>query len=88
MAQNEFVAYDKLQSDGQYADLSDRSRLILTYALCGFASIGSLGTQIGVLSQIAPARGGDISRVAFSACVSGAISTFIGACFAGMLISE
>jgi CNT family concentrative nucleoside transporter len=35
--------------------------------LCGFANIGSLGNQIGVLSQIAPGRASDVSRVAFSA---------------------
>ncbi|KAL8971488.1 MAG: hypothetical protein Q9183_001035 [Haloplaca sp. 2 TL-2023] len=46
---NEFVAYTNLQTDPAYADLSPRSRLIATYALCGFANIGSLGTQIGVV---------------------------------------
>lgn len=40
---NEFVAYTALQTDPQYSDLSPRSRLIATYALCGFANIGSLG---------------------------------------------
>ena len=86
--QNEFVAYTKLQTDPAYADLSPRSRLIATYALCGFANIGSLGTQIGVLSQIAPGRSGDVSRLAGSALIAGALSTFTSASIAGLLVTN
>ena len=82
------MAYTNLQSDPAYADLSPRSRLIATYALCGFANIGSLGTQIGVLSQIAPGRAGDVSRLAFSALLAGAISTFTSASIAGLLVTD
>ncbi|KAJ6016005.1 hypothetical protein N7540_010596 [Penicillium herquei] len=85
---NEFVAYNDLQTDATYASLSDRSRLIVTYALCGFANIGSLGNQIGVLSQISPGRSADVSRVAFSAMITGALSTFTSAAIAGMLITD
>lgn len=85
---NEFVAYTALQTDPAYASLSPRSRLIVTYALCGFANIGSLGTQIGVLSQIAPGRGGDVSRLALSALISGALSTFTSASIAGLLVTD
>ncbi|KAL2845639.1 Na+ dependent nucleoside transporter C-terminus-domain-containing protein [Aspergillus pseudoustus] len=85
---NEFVAYSALQTDPQYDGLSTRSRLIATYALCGFANIGSLGNQIGVLAQLAPSRSGDVSRVAVSAMLTGAISTFTSATIAGMLIQN
>ncbi|KAK5163022.1 hypothetical protein LTR04_002802 [Oleoguttula sp. CCFEE 6159] len=85
---NEFVAYTKLTSDPAYADLSPRSQLIATYSLCGFANIGSLGTQIGVLSQIAPGRSGDVSRLAVSALITGAISTFTSASIAGLLVTD
>ncbi|OQE43080.1 hypothetical protein PENCOP_c003G07124 [Penicillium coprophilum] len=85
---NEFVAYDALQHNAEYAVLSDRSRLIVTYALCGFANIGSLGNQIGVLSQLAPGRANDVSRVAVSAMITGAISTFTSATVAGLLITN
>ncbi|KAI4126744.1 MAG: hypothetical protein LQ338_003608 [Usnochroma carphineum] len=85
---NEFVAYTKLQTDPAYADLSPRSRLIATYALCGFANIGSLGTQIGVLSQIAPERGADVSRLAVSALIAGALSTLTSASIAGLLVTD
>lgn len=86
--QNEFVAYNALQTDPAYANLSSRSRIIVTYALCGFANIGSLGNQIGVLAQLAPGRTSDVSRVAISALISGAFSTFTSASIAGMLIID
>ncbi|RPA85463.1 H+/nucleoside cotransporter [Ascobolus immersus RN42] len=85
---NEFVAYNLLQNDPYYADLSPRSRLIATYALCGFANFGSLGTQIGVLGQISPGRSGDVSRLAFSALITGAISTFTSASVAGLILTD
>lgn len=86
--QNEFVAYDSLQHSAAYANLSPRSRVIATYALCGFANIGSLGNQIGVLAQLAPSRAGDISRVALSAMLTGAVSTLTSAAIAGLLIMD
>ncbi|PNS20890.1 Solute carrier family 28 member 3 [Sphaceloma murrayae] len=86
--QNEFVAYAALTSDPAYAGLSDRSRLIATYALCGFGNLGSLGTQIGVLSQISPGRSGDVSRVAISALVAGIFSTLSSASIAGLVVTD
>ncbi|KAG8627398.1 hypothetical protein KVT40_004881 [Elsinoe batatas] len=86
--QNEFVAYAALTSDPEYAGLSDRSRLIATYALCGFGNLGSLGTQIGVLSQISPSRGGDVARVAISALISGIFSTLSSASIAGLVVTD
>ena len=52
----------------------------------GFGNLGSLGTQIGVLSQIAPNRAGDVSKVALSALFSGVISTLSSAAVAGLLV--
>ncbi|KAI9316290.1 Na+ dependent nucleoside transporter C-terminus-domain-containing protein [Dichotomocladium elegans] len=81
---NEFVAYADMTST--YAgQLSERSVLVTTYALCGFANLGSIGNQIGVLSVLAPTRTGDFSRLAVSALICGAMSTWISASFAGML---
>ncbi|RMJ27062.1 nucleoside cotransporter [Aspergillus sp. HF37] len=85
---NEFVAYSRLMNSPDYEDLSPRSRLIATYALCGFANIGSLGNQIGVLSQIAPSRSGDVSRVAVSAMLTGAVSTLSSAAVAGLVVKN
>lgn len=86
--QNEFAAYDLLQSEAYQAALSPRSRLIATYSLCGFGNIGSLGTQIGVLSQIAPGRSGDVSRLAISALLTGVLSTLSSASIAGLIVSN
>lgn len=77
-----------LTTDAAYAALSPRSRLIATYALCGFGNIGSLGTQIGVLSQIAPGRSGDVSRLAISALITGVLATLSSATIAGLLIQD
>lgn len=85
---NEFVAYTRLQQEPDFQTMSDRSKLIATYALCGFANIGSLGTQIGVLSQVAPGRAGDVSRLALSALISGAISTLTSASVAGLVVTN
>ncbi|EFW21339.1 NupC family nucleoside cotransporter [Coccidioides posadasii str. Silveira] len=85
---NEFVAYRALQTQAEYATLSPRSRLIATYALCGFANIGSLGNQVGVLSQLAPDRTADVTRVAVSALITGALSTLSSASIAGLLVTD
>jgi hypothetical protein len=85
---NEFVAFNNLQNEPAYADLSPRARLIATYAVCGFGNIGSLGTQIGVLSQISPGRSGDVSRLAVSALISGVVSTLTSASIAGLVVND
>ncbi|KAK7720591.1 hypothetical protein SLS57_005370 [Botryosphaeria dothidea] len=85
---NEFVAYTDLTTDPLYETLTDRSRLIATYALCGFGNIGSLGNQIGVLSQLSPSRSGDVARVAISALLTGILATLSSASIAGMVIID
>ena len=84
---NEYVAFSALATDPTYANLSPRSQLIATYACCGFGNIGSLGIQIGILGEFAPKRGGDISRLALSALVSGVFATLTSASIAGMVIT-
>ncbi|KAI2472707.1 H+/nucleoside cotransporter-like protein [Annulohypoxylon bovei var. microspora] len=85
---NEFAAFGALQSEERYTSMTKRAQLIATYACCGFGNVGSLGTQIGVLSQLAPSRAGDVSRVAVSALISGIISTLTSASVAGMLYTD
>ena len=88
---NEFVAFSDLvdkDPKSPYHTLSPRSRVIATYALCGFGNVGSLGTQIGVLSQISPGRSGDVSRVAVSALITGVFSTLSSATVAGLVIVD
>lgn len=73
---NEFVAYTDLQSIVHSDNpLSPRAYTIVSYALCGFANLGSLGIQIGVLSALAPSQSKVIARIAPSAMICGFIST-------------
>ncbi|KAL2671617.1 hypothetical protein Neosp_014207 [[Neocosmospora] mangrovei] len=84
---NEYSAFTYLATDPEYVDLSPRSRLIATYAICGFGNIGSLGMQIAVLGQLAPSRAGDISRLAVSALISGVTATLTSASVAGLVVT-
>ncbi|KZS98386.1 hypothetical protein SISNIDRAFT_435467 [Sistotremastrum niveocremeum HHB9708] len=84
---NEFVAYTDLHGIMTSAEpLSERAFVIASYALCGFANLGSLGIQIGVLSALAPSRAKIIARIAFSAMICGFLSTMQAAGIAGMLV--
>lgn len=84
---NEFVAYMALSSP-EYHSLSKRGAMLVTYALCGFANLGSLGIQVGVLGRLAPSRAGDISKVAISALITGGVATLLSACMAGMVMAD
>lgn len=82
---NEFVAYLKLAA--LPADvLSDRSRLIMLYAMCGFANFGSLGIMIGGLATMAPERRDDVVALGFKSIISGTLSTCLIGAIVGMLV--
>lgn len=68
--------------------MNQRSQLIATYALCGFGNIGLLGIQIGILSQVAPARSGDVTKLATSGLTSGIASILTSANFAGFIVNS
>ena len=55
----------------------------MTYALCGFANLSSIGCQLGGIGAIAPSRKGDLSKVAIRAMITGTVACFITACVAG-----
>ena len=76
-----------LQVGIAYKGLSLRSRLISTFSICGFGNIGAVGTQVGLMSQMAPTRSKDIASVAMSAFFTGIISTLSSASMAGLLLS-
>jgi len=81
---NEFIAYvemSKLPADA----LSDRSRLIMLYAMCGFANFGSLGIMIGGLTVMAPSRRAEIIELGPKTIVSGTLSTCAIGAIVGML---
>jgi CNT family concentrative nucleoside transporter len=81
---NEFVAYLKLAALPADA-LSDRSRLIMLYGLCGFANFGSLGIMIGGLATMAPERRDDVVSLGFKSIVSGTLSTCLIGAIVGAL---
>lgn len=83
---NEFYAYlsmSKLQASGVLTD--ERTRVILTYALCGFANIVSIGIQIGGIGALAPNKRAELARLGWLALLGGTLSCFLMACVATML---
>lgn len=82
---NELLAYIHLSSLPAEA-LSEKSRLILTYAMCGFANFGSLGIMIGGLNSIAPERSKEIVALGPKSIISGTIATLMTGAVAGILI--
>ena len=76
---NEFLAYMELAGLPEGA-LSERSRLIMTYALCGFANLGSLGILIGGMGAMVPERRGEITALGPRSIIAGTLATaFTGA---------
>jgi CNT family concentrative nucleoside transporter len=69
---NELVAYLDLANA---KDLSDRSRMLLTYALCGFANLGSLGIMIGGMGTMAPERRPEIVDLGIKSIIAGTLAT-------------
>ncbi len=81
---NEFVAYlDMAGISG--AALSAHSRLVMTYALCGFANFGSLGILIGGLGAMVPERRAEVVGLGFRSIVSGTLATCLSGAVAGLL---
>jgi CNT family concentrative nucleoside transporter len=82
---NEFVSFVKLTTEYQGV-ISDRTFVIATYALTGFANVGSIGVLLGGLGGIAPERRGDVARLGGRALLGGFVATLINACIASMLL--
>lgn len=95
MAVNEFVAYLDLSAvnggnfkmPGQDApvEISERTKVILTYALCGFSNFGAIGIQIGGIGPLAPERRGDLAQLGLRAMFGGMLACCITACMAGLM---
>ncbi|WP_428486877.1 NupC/NupG family nucleoside CNT transporter [Rhodopila sp.] len=82
---NEFVAYLNFSSMSADA-FSPRTRMILTYALCGFANFGSLGITIGGLGAMVPSRRAEIVELGLRTILSGTIATCMSGAVAGALV--
>jgi CNT family concentrative nucleoside transporter len=66
--------------------ISERSSIIASYALCGFANFASIGIQLGGIGGLAPKRMGDLADLAFRAMIGGSLAAFMTGTIAGVLI--
>jgi CNT family concentrative nucleoside transporter len=84
-ALNEFIAYIELSKLGPEV-LSPRSKLLMTYALCGFANFGSLGILIGGMGAMVPERRGEIVQLGLKSILAGTIATCMTAAVVGLFV--
>jgi CNT family concentrative nucleoside transporter len=82
---NEFLAYLQMAQLPTGA-LSERSELIMTYALCGFANFGSLGIMIGGLGAMAPERRSEVVGLGLKSIFSGMVATCLTGAIVGIII--
>lgn len=84
---NEFVSFLELGNMKSSGILTDeRTIIILTYAMCGFANIVSIGIQIGGIGVLAPNQRGNLAALGVKAMLAGTIACYMSACIAGILI--
>lgn len=81
---NEFVAYLSLAGEGG-SGLDARSKLIMTYALCGFANLGSLGILVGGLAAMVPERRAEVTQLGLRSLLSGTVATCLSGALAGLI---
>lgn len=82
---NEFVAYPRLGEFREAGSLSDKSIIMSTYMLCGFANFASIGIQIGGIGALIPSRKGLLSQLGMKALLGGTIASLLTAAIVGML---
>ncbi|WP_404328842.1 NupC/NupG family nucleoside CNT transporter [Mesobacillus maritimus] len=80
---NEFVAYASFAP--QIPELSEKTVAVVSFALCGFANVSSLGILLGGLGNLAPERRSDIARLGVRAVIAGMLASLLSAAMAGML---
>jgi CNT family concentrative nucleoside transporter len=84
MALNEVIAYIALGAEK--ATLAPRSFTIATFALCGFANLGSIGMQIGGIGALVPERRNDLAKLGVRAMLAGTMANLISASIAGIFL--
>jgi CNT family concentrative nucleoside transporter len=85
---NEFVAFIDLgNAQGVAATLSDRTRAIVTFALCGFANFSSIAIQMAVTGGLAPNQRPMIAKLGIRALIAGSLANLMSAALAGLMIS-
>jgi CNT family concentrative nucleoside transporter len=84
---NEFISFQQLgalKAAGTFTD--PRTIIILTYAMCGFANIVSIGIQIGGIGSLAPSQRTNLAQLGVKAMLGGTIACYLSACIAGILV--
>jgi len=82
----ELIAYTDLSKLTAAGEISHRSSIIASYALCGFANFASVGIQLGGIGGIAPERRKDLAKMSLKAMFGGALASWLTACVAGILL--
>ena len=82
----ELIAYGDLKELMSSGAISDRTAVIASYALCGFANFGSIGIQLGGIGGMAPERKKDLAKLVTKAMIGGALASWLTATIAGLLI--
>ncbi len=84
----EFIAYINLGGlvNAETPQISERSAVIASYALCGFANFASIGIQLGGIGGIAPSRMGDLAQLGFRAMIAGVIAACMTGAIAGIFL--
>lgn len=80
---NEFISYLELAQAGE--ELSLKSKVILSYALCGFANFSSIAIQVGGIGALAPNQRTALAQLGLRSVIAGTLSAFVTACFANLL---
>ena len=83
---NEFVAYQALANAINEGLISQRSAIIASYALCGFANFGSLAILLGGIQGIAPERRPEAAELGLRSIFAGTLATCMTGCLAGMIV--
>lgn len=82
---NEFVSYSQLAPMIRDGAMDPRSIVIATFALCGFANLGSVAMQIGGIGEMAPNRKGDLAKLGLKALLCGTMASYLSSALAGVL---
>jgi len=82
----ELIAFGDLQKVLAEGQISDRTAIIASYALCGFANFGSIGIQLGGIGGMAPNRSKDLAKLVTKAMFGGALASWLTATIAGMIL--
>jgi len=83
---NEFVAYSQLLNGVKQGLITPQSQAIISFALCGFANLGSIAIQLGGIGAMIPERRAEIAKLGIKSMLAGNLASYLSATMAGMLL--